>query len=47
MDREMRALERDVKKKEGAAWSQRAFDEALIGRGSIAVKFLRRYILGE
>jgi uncharacterized protein (DUF885 family) len=42
---EIRALERDVRARPAAAFSQRAFDEALIGHGSIAVKFLRRYLL--
>jgi uncharacterized protein (DUF885 family) len=44
---EIEALERDVRAREGAAFSQRAFDEALIGHGSIAVRHLRRYLLGE
>jgi uncharacterized protein (DUF885 family) len=38
-------LERDYRKQIGAKFSQRVFDEALIGHGSIAVKFLRRYLL--
>src|SRR6185369_6622256 len=42
---EILALEADYKKQKGAAFSQRAFDEALIGHGSIAVKYLRRYLL--
>ena len=44
---EIEALERDYRAKVGAAFTQRAFDEALIGHGSIAVKHLRRYLLGE
>ena len=40
-------LRDDYKKKVGAKWSQRAFNEALIGQGSVAVKFLRRYLLGR
>jgi uncharacterized protein (DUF885 family) len=42
---EILELERDAKKAQGKAWTQRAFNEALIGHGSIAVKLLRRYIL--
>jgi uncharacterized protein (DUF885 family) len=42
---EILALERDAKRAQGKAFAQRAFNEALIGHGSIAVKFLRRYIL--
>jgi len=42
---ELQALEADYRKQKGAGFSQRAFDEALIGHGSIAVKFLRRYLL--
>ena len=38
-------LERDYKKKVGAKYSQRGFNEGLIGHGSIAVKFLRKYLL--
>ena len=44
---EIKSLEADYKKKLGAKWSQRAFNEALIGQGSVAVKFLRRYLLGR
>lgn len=44
---EIKTLERDARKKLGPRFSQRAFDDALIGHGSIAVKFLRRFILGE
>jgi uncharacterized protein (DUF885 family) len=42
---EIRSLERDYRRRVGEKWSQRAFNEALIGQGSIAVKFLRRYLL--
>jgi uncharacterized protein (DUF885 family) len=42
---EIRDLERDYRKKVGAAFTQRKFDEALIGQGSVAVKFLRRYLV--
>jgi uncharacterized protein (DUF885 family) len=42
---EIKDLERDYRKKVGPQFSQRAFNEALIGHGSIAVKFLRRYLL--
>jgi uncharacterized protein (DUF885 family) len=38
-------LERDYKKKVGEKYTQRAFNEALIGHGSVAVKFLRKYLL--
>jgi uncharacterized protein (DUF885 family) len=43
---EITELEADHRKAVGAAFSQRAFDEALIGHGSVAVKFLRRYLMG-
>ena len=42
---EIRGLEREYRQKVGDKWTQRAFNEALIGQGSIAVKFLRRYLL--
>jgi uncharacterized protein (DUF885 family) len=42
---EIQELERDYRRKVGAAFTQRAFNDALIGHGSIAVKFLRRYLL--
>jgi len=38
-------LEADVKQREGKDFNQRRFDEALIGHGTIAVKFLRAYLL--
>jgi uncharacterized protein (DUF885 family) len=43
---EIRSLERDYKVQLGARFKQRTFDEALIGHGSLAVKFLREYLLG-
>ncbi len=43
---EIEDLERDYRNKVGAKFTQRGFNEALIGHGSIAVKFLRRYFLG-
>jgi uncharacterized protein (DUF885 family) len=42
---EIDELEAEYRKKVGAAYKQRTFDEAIIGHGSIAVKFLRRYLL--
>jgi uncharacterized protein (DUF885 family) len=42
---EIKTLEKDYRQKVGAKWSQRAYNEALIGQGSIAVKLLRRYLL--
>ncbi len=42
---EIQTLEADYRKQVGAGFSQRAFDEALIGHGSIAVKLLRAYVL--
>lgn len=43
---EIQSLERDYKVQLGARFKQRTFDEALIGHGSLAVKFLREYLLG-
>jgi uncharacterized protein (DUF885 family) len=43
---EIVTLERDYKTKVGAAFKQRTFNDALIGHGSLAVKFLRDYVLG-
>jgi hypothetical protein len=40
---ELRALEVDARAKGG--FDQRAFDEAVVGHGTIAVKHLRRYVL--
>jgi uncharacterized protein (DUF885 family) len=42
---EIQSLEGDYRKQVGAKYTQRAFDEGVIGHGSIAVKFLRRYLL--
>ncbi len=42
---EIETLEKDYRKKVGATFQQRTFNEALIGHGSIAVKFLRDYVL--
>jgi len=42
---EITELEADYRKVVGAKFSQRTFDEALISHGSVAVKFLRRYLL--
>ena len=47
---EIDRLEADYRKRVaagGGSFRQRAFDEALIGHGSIAVKHLRAYLLGE
>jgi len=44
---EIEELERDHRRKVGGAFSQRAFDEAVIGHGSIAVRHIRAYLLGE
>jgi uncharacterized protein (DUF885 family) len=41
---EIEALEGDYRKQH-ADFQQRAFNEALIGQGSVAIKFLRRYLL--
>jgi uncharacterized protein (DUF885 family) len=43
---EILALERDYKNKVGAKFKQRAFNEALISHGALAVRFLRDYVLG-
>ena len=42
---EIRDLERDYREKVGDHFRQRTFNEALIGHGSIAVRFLRQYLL--
>jgi uncharacterized protein (DUF885 family) len=42
---EIKTLETDYRKKVGDKWSQRTFDEALIGHGTISVQLLRRYLL--
>jgi uncharacterized protein (DUF885 family) len=44
---EIQTLEADYRKKVGSGFRQRQFNEALISHGSIAVKFLRRLMLGE
>ncbi len=44
---EIESLERDYKNRPGTKWSQREFNEALIEHGSVAVRFLRWYLLGE
>jgi uncharacterized protein (DUF885 family) len=42
---EIQTLERDYRKRVGGKFIQRTFNEALISHGSIAVKFLRDYVL--
>jgi uncharacterized protein (DUF885 family) len=42
---EILALERDYRLQNKAAFSQQKFDEELIGHGSIAVRYLRKYLL--
>jgi uncharacterized protein (DUF885 family) len=42
---EINELEAEYRKSVGAKFKQRTYDEAIIGHGSIAVKFLRRYLL--
>lgn len=44
---EIQTLERDYRKQVGARFDQRAFDEALIGHGSLPVRLLRAYLLGR
>jgi hypothetical protein len=39
---EIRAFEKDYRTKVGAGFKQRAFNEAVIDHGSIAVKLLRK-----
>ncbi|HEY6099291.1 MAG TPA: DUF885 family protein, partial [Anaeromyxobacter sp.] len=41
---EIRALEAEARAKGG--FDQRAFDEALVGHGTIAVKHIRPFVLG-
>jgi uncharacterized protein (DUF885 family) len=43
---EILALERDYKAKVGTKFKQRTFNEALISHGTLAVRFLRDYLLG-
>jgi uncharacterized protein (DUF885 family) len=40
-------LEREVRQQQGENFSQRQFNEKLIGHGSVAVKYLRRYFFPE
>jgi len=42
---EIETLEADYRKKVGASFKQRTFNEALVGHGSIAVRLLRDYVL--
>ena len=42
---EIQDLERDYRKTAKNGFSQREFDESLIQHGSIAVKYLRKYLL--
>ncbi len=42
---EIETLEADYRKKVGPTFRQRAFNEALVGHGSIAVRLLRDYVL--
>jgi uncharacterized protein (DUF885 family) len=42
---EILELERDYHQMKKDAFNQREFDEALVGHGSIAVKYLRNYLL--
>jgi uncharacterized protein (DUF885 family) len=42
---EIQDLERDYHTKVGDKYTQRGFNEALIGHGSVAVQFLRKYLL--
>ncbi len=44
---EIRRLEASYRKKVGDKFRQRAFNEAVIGHGSIAVRFLGRYLDGK
>lgn len=43
---EIEELERDYRTQVGPGFVQRTFDEALISHGSVAVKFLRQFLLG-
>jgi uncharacterized protein (DUF885 family) len=42
----IRELEREHRAKVGRAFSQRTFNEGLVGHGSVGVKYLRRFLLG-
>jgi uncharacterized protein (DUF885 family) len=44
---EIHELEDDYRRKVGASFQQRAFNEAIIGHGTLAVKYLREYLLGS
>lgn len=44
---EIQELEHDYRKQVGAKFSQRTFNEGLIGHGSIAVKFLRQFLIAK
>ena len=44
---EILQLESEMRKRDGAAFRQREFDEKLISHGSIAVRHLRRYLFPE
>ncbi|HYV48136.1 MAG TPA: DUF885 domain-containing protein [Myxococcaceae bacterium] len=41
---EIRDLEQQARKAWGAGYTQRKFDELMVGHGSVAVRFLRRYV---
>jgi uncharacterized protein (DUF885 family) len=41
---EIRDLEAQARKEWGAAYTQRKFDELMVGHGSVAVRFLRRFV---
>jgi uncharacterized protein (DUF885 family) len=43
---EIKELERDYRAQVGKAYTQGAFDAAIIGHGSIGVRYLREYLLG-
>jgi uncharacterized protein (DUF885 family) len=43
---EIQELEGDYRRQVGKKYTQRAFNEALLGQGSLAVKYLRSYLLG-
>ena len=46
-EEDLRDQQRDwANLREDAAFKQRTFDEALVKHGSVAVKHLRRYLLG-
>ena len=41
---EIRDLERQARQAWGPAYTQRRFDELMVGHGSVAVRFLRRFV---